>query len=392
VAPPLTHLRRCRRESSMQSLFGREREIGVLAELIDGVHDHGAALPLHGEAGAGKSALLDAASDRAKAQGILVLTAIGVQAETQLPFAGLHQLLRPILNEVNALPTPQRNALQAAFGMTNAPAPERAPVLVIVEDAQWLDGSTADALAFVARRVESDPLVLLIAIRDEVESALAEAGPQDLRVEHLDDAAAGALLDAHTPDLAPTVRERLLEDAAGNPLALIELPTALKAGQLGGAAPLARRAVPGHPRRAISSRHRNCRSPRWPPRGSPTARSGSACISRIAPSDPISIACFRSWGSRRARSCTRRSPVSACRHRRLKKRAAFPVHCFRSLFSSTATHWESCSHLTEAKPPPSPVHFPQVQVVVVGPLAAPIGRVRGEGVSCGAHPCRYREL
>jgi predicted ATPase len=108
----------------MQSLFGREREIGVLAELIDGVHDHGAALLLHGEAGVGKSALLAAASDRAKAQGMRVLTVTGAQAESLLPFAELHQLLHPLLDQADELPAPQREALQAAFGMTDAPAPE----------------------------------------------------------------------------------------------------------------------------------------------------------------------------------------------------------------------------------------------------------------------------
>jgi AAA ATPase domain len=392
----------------MRPLFGREREISVLDKLIDGVSDHGTALLVHGEAGAGKSALLAAASARAKAQGMRVLTAAGVQAETQLPFAGLRQLLRPILHEANALPPPQRDALQAAFGMTDDPAPalflialatlellagaaEHAPVLVIAEDAQWLDGSTCDALAFVARRVESEPIVLLLVLSEGTESALAEAGIPDLHVEQLDDAAAGDLLHAHAPDLAPTVRERLLEEAAGNPLALLELPAALKAEQLGGAAPLARRAVSGHPTRAISSRHRNCRSPRWPPRGSPTARSGSDCISRIAPSDPISIACSRSWGSRRAPSCMRRSPVSACR-RREPTNGVYVSNWLRSFSLSTRRSRQICSHLTEAKPPLFPVHFHRVQIIVVGSLAAPIGRVRGEGESCGAHPCRYREL
>ncbi len=247
----------------MHSLFGRDREIRVLDDLIDGVNERGAALVVRGEAGIGKSALLASASARAKARGMLVLTATGVEAETHLPFAGLHQLLRPLLGEVGELPASQRDTLLAAFGMTvaqaHAPAQgqgpelflialatlellagaaERAPVLVIAEDAQWLDGATSDVLAFVARRAESDPLVLLMAIRDGTESALAAVGLPELRVEQLDKVAAGALLDAHAPGLTAPVRERLLEDAAGNPLALLELPTALKAEQLGGSMPL----------------------------------------------------------------------------------------------------------------------------------------------------------
>jgi DNA-binding CsgD family transcriptional regulator len=185
--------------------------------------------------------------------------------ESHLPFAGLHQLLHPILDHTNALPTPQRDALYAAFGMSDlsdAPdgsrdastpniflialatlellssAAERAPLLVIAEDAQWLDGSTVDVLAFVARRLESDPIVLLLAIRDGGESALAATDLPQLPVERLDGAAAGALLDAQAAVLAPEVRERLLEEAAGNPLALLELPAALQAEQLGGNIPL----------------------------------------------------------------------------------------------------------------------------------------------------------
>lgn len=244
---------------TLEALLGREREIGVLNNLLDGVSDHGAALVMRGEAGVGKSALLAAASAHARGRGMRVLTITGAQAESLLPFAGLHQLLHPLLDQADELPVPQREALHAAFGMTDGsgfnPAPnlflialatlellssaaERTPLLVLAEDAQWLDGSTVDALAFVARRLESEPIVLLLAIREGVASALAETGLPDLQLEGLDDAAASALLDARAPELAPAVRERLLEEAAGVPLALLELPTALKAEQLGGAEPL----------------------------------------------------------------------------------------------------------------------------------------------------------
>jgi hypothetical protein len=177
-----------------------------------------------------------------------VLTTTGVQSETTLPFAGLHQLLRPILGEVGELPSRQRDALLAAFGMTDRAAPDlflialaalellagvaaRSPLLLIAEDAHWLDRSTADVLAFVARRLESEPMVLLAAVREGFESDLVEAGLPELRLEGLDEASSGALLDAWAPDLAGTVRERLLEEAAGNPLALVELPAALRSEQ-----------------------------------------------------------------------------------------------------------------------------------------------------------------
>lgn len=180
-----------------------------------------------------------------------VLSCTGVQCEAHLPFAGLHQLVRPILDGADGLPAPQRAALLAAFGMAEVAAPEfflialavldlladaaaRVPLLV-AEDVQWLDHSTCDVLAFVARRLGSEPIVLLLAVRDGYEGPLnEEAGLPDLRLEGLDDASAGALLDAHAPELARAVRERLLEEAAGNPLALVELPAALGSEELAG--------------------------------------------------------------------------------------------------------------------------------------------------------------
>jgi DNA-binding CsgD family transcriptional regulator len=231
-------------------LVGRERELGVLAGLVDGVSDRGGVLVVSGEPGIGKSALLAMARRRATERGMQVLTAIGVQSEAQLPFAGLHQLLRPIIAGAEGLPVRQRVALLAAFGMTDAAAPDRflialaalelladtasrAPLLVVVEDAQWLDRPTGDVLAFVARRLESEPIVLLVAVREGQASALGEAGLPELRLEGLEAAAAAELLATHAPALAERVRERLLAEAAGNPLALVELPVALGPDQLG---------------------------------------------------------------------------------------------------------------------------------------------------------------
>jgi DNA-binding CsgD family transcriptional regulator len=232
---------------AVASLVGRGREAEMVARLLAGVHERGGMLVVRGEPGIGKSALLGQASGVAADRGMLVLSTAGVQSETNLPFAGLHQLLRPILAQIDQLVPLQRDAVMAAFGMTDAAAPDpfliamaalellsdaaaRSPVTLIVEDAHWLDRPTADALAFVGRRVESDPIVLLAAIRDGYDSSLLEAGLPELHLDPLADGAAQELLDAHFPELAPAVRNRLLDEAEGNPLALLELPAALGSG------------------------------------------------------------------------------------------------------------------------------------------------------------------
>jgi DNA-binding CsgD family transcriptional regulator len=236
-------------------LFGRDHEVEHLTDLLDQVRERGGALIVRGDAGIGKSTLLAAAARQAGDRGMRVLAASGVQTETNLPFAGLHQLLRSVLTGIDSLPAPQRTAMQAAFGLVDAPAPEQfliamaaltllseaaatSPLLLIAEDAQWLDLPTAAVLTFVARRLESEPIILLAAIRDGFDSALADAGLPQLTLAPLDDTAAGLLLETHAPDLPPAVRARLLGDAAGNPLPLTELPRALAKVQQGTALPL----------------------------------------------------------------------------------------------------------------------------------------------------------
>jgi DNA-binding CsgD family transcriptional regulator/tetratricopeptide (TPR) repeat protein len=238
-------------------LVGRDDEQGVIASLLEGVRDHGGALVVVGEPGVGKSALVMAAAEKAAEQGLLVLRTAGVQSEMNLPFAALHQLLRPVLQYAEKLPTPQRNAIQAAFAMTEASVPDlflialaalellsevagSSPAVLIADDAQWLDRSSADVLTFVARRVEWDPIVLLASVRDGHASPLVAAGLPELRLGGLADWAARDLLDSHFPTLAPAVRERLLAEAKGNPLALLELPTALSSFVRGGEAALPR--------------------------------------------------------------------------------------------------------------------------------------------------------
>jgi DNA-binding CsgD family transcriptional regulator/tetratricopeptide (TPR) repeat protein len=225
-------------------VLGRASEQRLLATLLDEVGTRGQALVLRGEPGIGKSRLLGEATRNARERGMVVLTAIGVQSEAHLPFAGLHQMLRPVRERAVELPPVQRDALDAAFGLTYeiAPEPYRIamaaldliaevatddPVLLVVEDTHWLDRPTADVLAFIARRIESDPVVLLAAARDGYPTGLADVGLPEHRLTGLDDAHAAALLNAAAPHLSLTTRSRVLREAAGNPLALLELPAAV---------------------------------------------------------------------------------------------------------------------------------------------------------------------
>src|SRR3954471_10282164 len=225
-------------------LLGRIREQHLLTSLLDEVATHGRALVLRGEPGIGKSRLLAEAARTARDRDMAVLTTTGVQSEAHLPFAGLHQLLRPVRGRAAELPAVQRAALDSAFGLTDEPAPEHyriamavldlvsevatdAPVLLVVEDAHWIDRPTSEVLAFLARRIESDAVVLLAAIRDGYASVLADAGLPESRLGGLDDATAAALLDGVAPDLPLVSRSEVLREAAGNPLALLELPAVI---------------------------------------------------------------------------------------------------------------------------------------------------------------------
>jgi DNA-binding CsgD family transcriptional regulator len=187
--------------------------------------------------------LLATVSDRARKNGTSVVTTAGVQSEARLAFAGLHLLLLPFLGSLDRLPDPQRNALETAFGIAEGPAeaPDlflialatlglvteaatESPLLLVVEDAQWLDRPSAEALAFVARRLEMEPVLALFAVREGVPSGVDGAGLPELRLSGLDSVAASALLDVHAPAVPQELKARILDEAAGNPLALIELP------------------------------------------------------------------------------------------------------------------------------------------------------------------------
>jgi hypothetical protein len=230
-------------------LVGRASEIAVVESLLAGTAVGGGSLLVLGDPGIGKSALVEAASRRAADGGIRVLACAGVPSEAQFSFAGLHQLLRPVLADAGSLPRGQRDALLTALGVAEGPAPampmvglaalelltglaERTPLLVVAEDAHCLDLSTCEVLVFVSRRLGADPVGLMATAREaELEdNPLAGAGLTELRLGPLDPAAAAALLDAHAVR-DPVVRQRVLEEAAGNPLALVELP--VTAGQQG---------------------------------------------------------------------------------------------------------------------------------------------------------------
>jgi DNA-binding CsgD family transcriptional regulator len=229
-------------------LLGRDRDLAELDALVDGIEDRGGALVVRGEAGIGKSTLLAAARDRAVEQGVTVVSTTGALSEAQLAFAGLHQLLLPLLGRLDFLPDPQRQALETAFRLAEGDAPDlfliglatlglvaersaETPLLFVVDDAQWLDRPSSEVLAFIARRIESDPAILLFGIRDGLPSSFDDAHLPELPLSGLDQDASTALLNLGAAALPADLRRRILEEAAGNPLALIELPTA--AAELG---------------------------------------------------------------------------------------------------------------------------------------------------------------
>ncbi|WP_445149960.1 helix-turn-helix transcriptional regulator [Baekduia sp. Peel2402] len=232
-------------------LLGRRSEREVLDGLVEGVGaGQSRVLVLRGEAGVGKTALLDRLADRAAAACRVVRTA-GVESEMELPFAGVHALCGSMLDRVERLPGPQGDALRTAFGLDAGPAPDRfmvslavlslladaaeeQPLICVVDDAQWLDRVSAQTLSFVARRLLAERVGLVFAVRDQADDH-ALTGLPDLAVEGLGEHDARRLLDATIPGpLDERVRERILAEAAGNPLALLELPRGMTPATVAG--------------------------------------------------------------------------------------------------------------------------------------------------------------
>lgn len=236
-------------------ILGRDREMSRITLLVDAVDGDGPkVLVLTGEPGAGKSTLVDRAATQAAERGRRVLRVRGCEGEQDLGFAGVHQLLRSVFGGVDRLPVRQRDALRHAFGMDQADgsptadpllirtavltllsdtAAER-PLLIAVDDAQWLDVGSLDVLAFVARRLDGEPVALLLAARDEAVPVRFDRDFPHLTAGPLDRAAAGLLLDQQPQPPRGRVRSQILEQAAGNPLALIELARAFARDPGGG--------------------------------------------------------------------------------------------------------------------------------------------------------------
>jgi len=225
--------------AAVACLVGRDGELSAIAGMLRGAGGRG--LLLAGEPGAGKSALLHAAADLAARDGRTVLRAAGVPAEAGVPYAGLHQLLYPLAGALEVLAPRPREVLRAAFGHAEGPAPDMFPVavatlellagaaaggglLVLADDLHWMDDATLGVLRFVARRIASVPVALLAAIRHGFEDVLVEADMPIVMLRPLGPAEAERLVLMRHPDLDARRRAWVLEHAAGNPLALAELP------------------------------------------------------------------------------------------------------------------------------------------------------------------------
>ncbi|MFJ1791203.1 helix-turn-helix transcriptional regulator [Kitasatospora griseola] len=236
-------------------LVGRQRETELLTAALVQAEDgaSGSTVLLRGEAGVGKSALLAWVEHKARERGFTVLRAVGAEAEADYAFGALHQVFWSLLQHSEALTAHQREALESAFGVRSGTpsgfavgaaaltlldeAARTAPVLLVLDDLQWLDSSSATVFAFLHRRSTRLPVVMVVAGRPGGRSAqIWSAEAVDLGA--LPPADAAALLDGHRPDLAATTRDRVLAEAAGNPLALVELPAQLATAQQRGIAPL----------------------------------------------------------------------------------------------------------------------------------------------------------
>src|SRR5580692_3519833 len=221
--------------------IGREAALARLRGLVDPLPQASRVLLVIGEAGMGKTVLLADAADRARSAGMRALPVTGRESESKLAFAGLHQLLRPVLSRAAGLPGRQAQALQGALGLAADPVAaeplltgvavltllsdlsERCPVLVIADDAHWLDRSSLDVLAFAASRLDAERVVLLLGARGQAPPSGFDRGFPELRLEPLSAADAGRLLDGQPRPPRGRARAQVLAQAGGNPMALIEL-------------------------------------------------------------------------------------------------------------------------------------------------------------------------
>jgi DNA-binding CsgD family transcriptional regulator len=239
-----------RRQGRATRLKDRLSERDMLDRLIEMVRaGEGRALVVRGDPGVGKTVLLDHLAGRASGSGCRVARAVGVQSEMELAFAGLHQLCAPMMDHLGSIPVPQHDALRTAFGVAVGPPSDRffvglavlsllsevagdRPLVCLVDDEQWLDRASVQALGFAARRLAADPVGLVFAAR---EPGAELAGLPELEVGGLQDEDARALLDsALAGPLDPRVRDLIVAETRGNPLALLELPRGLTPAELAG--------------------------------------------------------------------------------------------------------------------------------------------------------------
>ena len=227
------------------SIIGRDAGLARLRALVDPVPESSQVLLVTGEAGMGKTVLLADAAGRARRAGMRVLWVTGRESEARLAFAGLHQLLRPVLPAAAGLPARQAQALAGALGLAADPGAAdplltgaavltllsdlsgRSPVLVVADDAHWLDRSTLDALSFAASRLDAERVVLLVGARGQAPLAGLDRGFPELHLEPLSAEDAGLLLDMQVRPPRGRARAQVLAQAAGNPMALIELATVI---------------------------------------------------------------------------------------------------------------------------------------------------------------------
>src|SRR3954452_6442729 len=231
-------------------LQGRSAEHGLLDRLLRNVRGgQSAVLVIRGEAGVGKTALLRHAVEQAS--GFRATQIAGVESEMELPYAGLHQLCTPVLDRLEVLPEPQQVALRVALGLAAGDPPDRflvalatlgllsaaaeeRPLLCVVDDFQWLDDATAQAVGFVARRLLAESVALVLAVREPSDEHRLTGLPE-LALRGLDAADARALLETVIPGpIDAGVRDRIVAETRGNPLALLELPRGMSAAELAG--------------------------------------------------------------------------------------------------------------------------------------------------------------
>ncbi|MBM0231129.1 AAA family ATPase [Micromonospora sp. STR1_7] len=237
-----------RSEVSKWSLIGRDEELAVARRFLRQAMVNGGSMLVSGEPGAGKTALLDAVAESATETGMRVLRAAGVEFEADISYSGLNQLLFPLYDAFSELPPVHCAALQVALGFGSGQPPGRLlvsnavllllrsmatarPLLLIVDDLPWLDRSSSAVLGFVARRLVGTSVGFLAATRSHTASFFEQSGIPELEVQPLRPDAASELINQRFPELTPAVRRRLLSEARGNPLAILELPSALSGSQ-----------------------------------------------------------------------------------------------------------------------------------------------------------------